>query len=116
MRGLTIIKHNDSYDEVKVQNHVKVRSVIQLLGPVSLLTLIALNFFINMLVLILGVMVTHVTVVTQFVPFGETLMSQHLMGTKTIFMEMQFIFYLRQVKMQSTILESFYSENNGFIS
>ena len=81
--------------------------MIQSLEHVSLLTSIVLNFFINMLVLILGVMVIHVTVVTQFVPFGETLMSQHLMETKMIFMEMQFIFYLRQVKMQSTILESF---------
>ena len=100
-------KHNNSYDEVEVQNHVKARSVIQLLGPVSLLTSIVLNFFINMHVLTLGVMVTHVTVVTQFVPFGVTLMSQHLMGAKMTFMEMQFIFYHRQVKMQSTILESF---------
>ena len=100
-------KHNNSYDEVEVQNHVKARSVIQLLGHVSLLTSIVPNFFINMLVLILGVMVTRVTVVTQFVPFGVTLMSQHLMGTKMMFMEMQFIFYRRQVKMQLTILESF---------
>ena len=63
--------------------------------------------FINMLVLTHGVMVTRVTVVTQFVTFGVTLMLQHLMETKTIFMEMQFIFYRRQVKMQSIVLESF---------
>ena len=60
-----------------------------------------------MRVLIHGVMVTRVTVVTQFVTFGVTLMLQHLMETKTIFMEMQFIFYRRQVKMQSIVLESF---------
>ena len=101
-------KQNNFYDEVEVQNHVKARSVIQLLVHASLLTSIALSFFINMRVLILGAMVTHVTVVTQFVPFGETPMSQHLMGTKMMFMEMQFIFYHRQVKMQSTILESFF--------
>ena len=61
-----------------------------------------------MLVLILGVTVTLVTAVTQFALFGETLMSQHLMETKMIFMEMQFIFYRKQVKMQSTISESFF--------
>ena len=82
--------------------------MIQSREHVSLLTSIVLNSFINMLVLILGVMVTRVTVVTQFVPFGVTLMSQHLTETKMIFMEMQFIFYRKQVKMQSTISESFF--------
>ena len=64
--------------------------------------------FINMLVLTHGVMVTRVTVAIQFVPFGVTLMLQHLMETKMTFMEMHFIFYRRQVKMQSIILESFF--------
>ena len=68
---------------------------------------IAPSSFINMRVLIHGVMVTRVTVVILFVTFGVTLMLQHLMETKTIFMEMQFIFYHKQVKMQSIILESF---------
>ena len=61
-----------------------------------------------MLVLTLGVMATPVTVVTQFALLGETLMLQHLTETKMIFMEMQFIFYRKQVKMQSTISESFF--------
>ena len=82
--------------------------MIQSREHVSLLTSIVLNFFINMPVLTLGVMVTLVTEVTQFVPFGETLMLQHLMETKMMFMEMQFIFYRKQVKMQSTISESFF--------
>ena len=82
--------------------------MIQSLEHVSLLTSIVLNSFINMLVLTLGVMVTLVTEVTQFVLFGETLMSQHLTETKMIFMEMQFIFYRKQVKMQLTISESFF--------
>ena len=48
--------------------------MIHLLVHVSQLMLIVLNFFINMLVLILGVAATHVTAVTQFATYGVTLM------------------------------------------
>ena len=81
--------------------------MIQSREHVSLLTSIVRNSFINMLVLTLGVTVTLVTVAIQFALLGETLMLQHLTETKMIFMEMQFIFYRKQVKMQSTISESF---------
>ena len=78
----------------------KARFAIHLLVHVFQWTLTVLSFFINMHVLTHGVVVTHVTELTQCVRYGETLMLQHLMETKMTFTEMQFIFYHKQVKMQ----------------